>query len=279
MLPTRRDFRFHLPPSRVRNWHGRGAHVSHFFNALSIFFPVGERYFIASVRAHRNRVTDAGLNDEVGIFIGQEAMHGREHESYNRLIAQAGLPADKLERCVAKVLSLTQQATPPAWQLSSTIALEHFTAILADRLLRDDELLQGSVEEFRNLWLWHSIEETEHKGVAYDVWQQVMGRGAAAYAVRTGGMLVTAAAFVTLVTAFSAVLIENDPHLRDQRGGYRELLQFLLGRKGLVRASLPAWLAYFRPSFHPWQHDNRALLRKIKRIGPQARTTAMAQAA
>jgi uncharacterized protein len=283
MMPVQRDYEFDLPASRLPSWHPDGAAVSHFFNALSLFFPPGERFFIGSVRNYRACVADAGLKREVKAFIGQEAMHGREHEAYNRLLADAGLPAAELERLVKKVLDLVQKAAPNAWQLSATIALEHFTAILADNLLGNERMLRGAQEQYRQLWLWHALEETEHKAVAYDVWRQAMGSGVEAYVVRCGGMLITSAAFVALVAAFSTVLIEKDASKRAKPRGlaaYRPLAGFLLGRDGLLRKGFPAWLDYFRADFHPWQHDNRRLLRRLKEITPaQQQRTQLAHAA
>ena len=281
MMPVRRDYRFKLPPRRLRNWHRDGVAVSHFFNALSVFFPEGERFFIGSVRNYRGSIRNAELRRAVSAFIGQEAMHGREHQAYNQLLRNAGLPAEALERFVEKLLGAVQKSEPASWQLSTTIALEHFTAILADRLLDDRRLLDGADPAFKKLWLWHALEETEHKAVAYDVWREVMGDGADAYAVRSVGMLLTSAAFVILVIGFSAVLIEQDMAERPQRGqrlaAYRALAVFLLGRGGLVRSGFPAWLDYFRPGFHPWQHDNRELLRRLDEIAPA--TPILAQAA
>jgi len=272
MMPVRRDYRFKLPPRKLRNWHGGGVPVSHFFNALSVFFPVGERFFISSVRNYRGSIRSAELRKAVSAFIGQEAMHGREHQAYNQLLVDAGLPAAALERFVEKLLGAVQKSAPASWQLSATIALEHFTAILADRLLDDRRMLDGADPAFKNLWLWHALEETEHKAVAYDVWREVMGDGAEAYAVRSLGMLFTSAAFVALVLAFSAVLIEQDSAEHPQRGqrlaSYRALSVFLLGRGGLMRSGFPLWLDYFRPAFHPWQHDNRELLRRLDEIVP-----------
>jgi predicted metal-dependent hydrolase len=272
MMPVRRDYRFKLSPRRLRNWHRNGVPVSHFFNALSMFFPVGERFFIGSVRNYRGSIRSAELRKAVSVFIGQEATHGREHQAYNRLLADAGLPADALERFVGKLLGVVQKSAPASWQLSATIALEHFTAILADRLLDDRRLLDGADPAFKKLWLWHALEETEHKAVAYDVWREAMGEGAEAYAVRSVGMLLTSAIFVTLVLGFSAVLIEHDmadhAERRQRLAAYRALAAFLLGRGGLVRSGFPAWLDYFRPGFHPWQHDNRELLRRLDEIAP-----------
>ena len=107
------------------------------------------------------------------------------------------------------------------------------------------------------------MEETEHKAVAYDVWNEAVGTGSAAYLVRSTSMVLTSLAFWTLIAVFSIRMIETDPETRRRPGGYLDLANFLLGRQGMFRTSLPAWLDYFRPTFHPWQHDNRQLLEQI----------------
>jgi len=263
MMPIRRDLRFNLPAARIRDWHSYGPQATHFFNALSVFFPVGERFFIASVRNYRDRITDPDLKKAVVAFIGQEAMHGREHEHYNRLIQDSGMPVQGMERLVVRVLGLARKLTPQSWQLATTLALEHQTAILADLLLSNPGLLAGSDPAFRRLWQWHALEETEHKAVAYDVWNEAVGTGSVAYLVRSASMVFTSLAFWTLIAAFSIRMIETDPATRRRPAGYLDLADFLFGRQGMFRASLPAWRGYFKRSFHPWQHDNRQLLEQI----------------
>jgi hypothetical protein len=266
MIPIRRDIRFNLPAARIRDWHSKGPRVTHFFNALSVFFPIGERFFITSVRNYRDRVTDADLKEAVTAFIGQEAMHGREHENYNRLIEGSGMPVQSLERLVARVLGTVQKFTPQSWQLSATLALEHHTAIIANLLLSKPELLEGSDPAFKRLWQWHALEETEHKAVAYDVWNEAVGADRGQYLVRTAGMLFTALAFWSLVAAFSVCMIETDRATRRQPRRYADLAAFLLGTQGMFRTSLPAWRDYFKRSFHPWQHDNRHLLEQMDAV-------------
>ena len=266
MMPTRRDVRCRLPAERIRDWHSKGPPVTHFFNALSIFFPVGERFFIASVRNYRDQVTDTQLKKAVTAFIGQEAMHGREHEGYNRLLKDDGMPVGTLDRIVACVLGAAQKLTPKSWQLATTLALEHHTAILADLLLSRPELLQGSEPAFVRLWRWHALEETEHKAVAFDVWNEVLGESRINHLVRGTIMAMTSLIFLGLVATFSACMIETDTLTRRQPRGYRALGDFLLGADGMFRNSLPAWRDYFRRSFHPWQHDNRHLLAQVDSV-------------
>ncbi|MCA3859791.1 MAG: metal-dependent hydrolase, partial [Burkholderia sp.] len=83
MMPVRRDIRFALPPERARDWHVQGVPVTHFMNALSLLFPAGERFFMDSVRNYRDQIEDPELKKQVIGFIGQEAMHTREHIEYN----------------------------------------------------------------------------------------------------------------------------------------------------------------------------------------------------
>lgn len=84
IMPIRRNLKFHVPDEKVLNWHSWGPTVTQFFNTLSLFFPEGERFFINSVRKYRDRIDDPELQEAVRAFIGQEAMHGREHEDYNQ---------------------------------------------------------------------------------------------------------------------------------------------------------------------------------------------------
>lgn len=258
--PRRRDLRFRLPAARAGDWNAHGRHVSHFFNALSLCFPPGERFFIDSVRQFREPADSAGLAAAVRGFIGQEAMHSREHARYNRALQDYGLPAQALERRVGQALGALRRAAPPAWRLSYTIALEHFTAILADRLLGDPRLLAGAEPQYAALWRWHAVEETEHKAVAFDVWSRTQGRGLGAHLLRCGGMLAASAVFCASVLTATAVLAEADPATRRDTRGYLRLARFLLQRPGLVSSGWQQWLAYFGRSFHPWDHDNRKLL-------------------
>ena len=63
-----------------------------------------------------------------------------------------------------------------------TAALEHFTATLAEMILSDPEARDMFGDEtVKNLFLWHALEEAEHKAVAFDVykadrWQRAPAR-------------------------------------------------------------------------------------------------------
>ncbi|KDB06861.1 putative conserved protein UCP07580 [Burkholderia sp. lig30] len=267
MMPIRRDIRFALPPDRARDWHVRGVPVTHFMNALSLLFPAGERFFMDSVRAYRDRIDDPELKKQVLGFIGQEAMHTREHVEYNDLLQSAGLPAHKLDKRLWAILGFMRKILPPSMQLAITIALEHYTAMLADLLLSDGgHRIDGSVDGYTQMWLWHALEETEHKAVSYDVWNVVMKPGLKRYLLRTGTMLLTTALFWTIVFDYHVRLMaaHRRRHGKWAFGGTWNLVKFLYGpRYGVFPCIAMEWLRYFKPGFHPWDHDNREVLGRI----------------
>jgi predicted metal-dependent hydrolase len=274
-MPVRRDVHPHLPPERISDWHERGRHVTHFINALSIFFPAGERFFMDSVRNYRDQVKDPELSRAIAGFIGQEAMHTREHILYNRLMEDAGLPAAPLDRAVWKLLDVLRKILPKSWQLAHTIALEHYTAMLAGGLLRDPRHMGAASQTgYRQVWTWHALEETEHKAVAYDVWNTVMKPGPYRYLLRTFTMLTTTVTFWAMVIVFHLALVMGDRDCRNKLTGFGSVLRFLWASPGVLTKMIPEWLGYFRPGFHPWDDDNRAELARIAPLVEEIEATA-----
>ncbi|CPG80214.1 metal-dependent hydrolase [Burkholderia pseudomallei] len=251
---VRRDVRFALPPDRIGDWHVNGVANTHYFNALSLMFPAGERFFIDAVRHYRDRIQDPELLRQVQGFIGQEAMHSREHVEFNDVAEAAGYPAHRLDRGFWRFTGLMQKILPPPLRLAQTIAFEHYTAIMTDMLLGNFERFHDSADAYANMWLWHSMEETEHKAVAFDVWNAVMKPGPARYLMRTGSMLLMSVVFWGTNFYFHLAFMNAHRRMHGKVTGKWAFLRFFL--KGMVRIA-PKTLAYFKPGFHPWQHDNR----------------------
>ena len=69
-----------------RHWHGNDAFKTALSNALSMSFPLGEQFFIDSVRRVVKTLPEAKQAEfaqEVQGFIGQEATHRRIHGLFN----------------------------------------------------------------------------------------------------------------------------------------------------------------------------------------------------
>src|SRR5690606_7714502 len=102
-------------------------------------------------------------------FIVQEANHTREHLALNRIAADAGYDMAGIDRRVEELLEMTR-GRPPIVDLASTMALEHYTAMMAHEFLARPEHFAGADPDVAALWRWHAVEEIEHKAVAYDTW-------------------------------------------------------------------------------------------------------------
>ncbi len=256
--PIRRNLKFGLPKDQALSWNPAGLHVTQFFNTLSIFFPAGERFFIQSVRNYRKEIVGDELKEQISAFIGQEGFHTREHEEYNEALVAAGMPVEAMDKLVVNLLELVKK-TPRSFQLAATVALEHLTAVLGDVLLRNDTLLEQVEPHFSAVWRWHAIEETEHKAVCFDAYEQVMGKGVQAYGLRVAAFLIANLLFWSLYVPFYTVMVAKGGGLLKLKG-WGKVLNLTLGRPGVLRRALPDWLDFFRPGFHPWMHDNRHFL-------------------
>src|SRR5215212_11766515 len=139
---TPRDRRFGRDAATPRLWHGGRVEATAIYNALSTTFPAGEAFFVESVRAFRDGAPPK-LAEEIKAFTTQEAIHSREHDAFNKRAAGAGYDLSKLEAQVGRRLAVTR-SKPPIVSLAATMALEHFTAILAHQLLANPEHLAGA---------------------------------------------------------------------------------------------------------------------------------------
>jgi predicted metal-dependent hydrolase len=150
--------------------------TSHVAAGLSAVFPDGEDFFVRSVRHFRDQIDDPALKRQVAGFIGQEAMHGREHRAFNDRLAELGYPTKQVERFTKWGLELRERIAPAKANLAATAALEHFTATLAELVLTDEQTRESfGHPAVRDLFVWHALEESEHKAVAFDVYKAVGG--------------------------------------------------------------------------------------------------------
>ena len=256
---TPRDRRFGRETAQRRWWHGGDPFASAFYNALSVTFPKGEAYFVESVKAHRDGLPPR-LAGEVRAFVQQEVMHTREHIAFNRQVTDRGYDIARLERHVEEQLALTRDR-PVIVNLAATMCLEHFTAVIANQLLGNPSHLAAADPDARDMWRWHALEEIEHKGVAYDVWLHAT-RGWPRFKrwkVKAKVMLITTWKFFTRRTIGMLELLRQDG-ITGPRAWFG-LAWYALGRPGMARKILGAWLAFFLPGFHPWKIDDRHLIR------------------
>jgi uncharacterized protein len=240
-----------------RRWAANDRVFTGFMEALSMLFPEGERFFVESVLHFRDRIEDPVLRRQVTAFAAQEGMHAAEHHKYN--VHAAGPLAEQWEALAGHLREPpAQRVFSPMNRLAITVALEHFTAIMADQLLRDPTYAALMEPEHARLWLWHAVEETEHKAVAFDVYR-AMGGG---YVRRAAIMQLMTTLFVVGCVRLLVGVLRNDGETGRPDVGRFLTLGFV--SPGYFRKIFPAWLDFFRPGFHPWQRDNSDLIQRWK---------------
>ena len=229
--------------------------MSHVVAAFSSVFPDGEDFFVRSVRHFKDQIQDPELKQQVVGFIGQEAIHSREHRALNKRLAEHGYPTKRMERRTRRDLKLLRNTSTPEVNLAVTAALEHFTATFAEVLLSDPyarELIDSPV--ITDLLLWHALEECEHKAVAFDVYKAVGG----SEKVRVRTMNQICFSFILRMTLSSVVsaLFDRETY---RNGNFLRSLRQVRKAPWFSRKVWRRLRDYNRPDFHPNDHDTRAL--------------------
>jgi predicted metal-dependent hydrolase len=230
--------------------------LSHVGSALSSVFPDGEDFFVRSVRHYRDRITDPDLKRQVAGFIGQESVHGREQRAFNERLAELGYPTKQVEWFTRKGLELRTRFAPPITNLAATAALEHFTATLAELVLTNDEVQKHfGHPAVRDLFVWHALEESEHKAVAFDVYKAVGG----SERVRVWTMRAIRIGFVLGMSFQIVASLIRDREAYKPRVLWRSWRNFR--KSPLVSRALWNQLKdYDRPDFHPDDRDTTELV-------------------
>ena len=239
-----------------RDWFGGNVFASHVFDALSSTFPDGEAFFVKAVQRFRGEIEDPGLLEAVRGFSGQEAQHRHQHDQHLALLVARGYPAlETRNRLMRTVTDFFVRRFPEA-ALASTASIEHLTALLARRLLREDGAFCAAMHpKMAALWQWHAVEESEHKAVAFDVLQQVApSRGRRAFALASNSF-----GLVFEVLDRTVYMLWKDG-LLFRRETWRDAKRFLFGREGFLQGLGRDYWAWYRDDFHPDDIDDGPLL-------------------
>ncbi|MEV4206560.1 metal-dependent hydrolase [Nocardia salmonicida] len=230
--------------------------MSHVIAYLSATFPEGEDFFVRSVRRFAGDITDSELKSQIQGFIGQEVTHGREHRALNERLQDMGYPTRRGDSTTRRILIRYERFFSPLTCLAITAALEHFTAVFAETLLSDEraQALLGSTE-VRSMLLWHAIEESEHRAVAFDAYRAAGGTERR----RIWAMRGISASF------FTAIVVNTTLSMLGDRATYNPIrlvrsLAAIPHSPFLTRAVQRRVGAYTKRGFHPDDSDNTALL-------------------
>ena len=239
------DFEFSDVP---RRWCDDDQLLTHVINGLSAVFPDGEKFFMRAVAAFESEA-DEELLQRIRAFYGQEASHGKAHRATFEMLEAQGY---RIENWLAWYRAHAyrdgvESRVSPTTRLAVTVALEHFTATLAEVAFTPGELTDRMHPEMARLLRWHAAEEIEHKSVAFDLLSQVDPR----WRTRAAGFVIGLLVLGLYASSAAHHLARQD----GLRGARLRLAIELLRRPRVLRKGA----AFLRPRFHPDEDDNYEL--------------------
>lgn len=255
-IVPREKLDFQLDGDIPKYWMNGDPFKSRFWDALSIIFPPGEKYFMTSVRAFREHIQDPKMLEEIRDFNKQEAQHTLVHKQDNERLRRQGIKVDHLTAYVDNLLNKGYaKRYSAAYNLAATAALEHFTSIIAHSLFDKRDVMKGADERVRAMYSWHAIEEVEHKGVAYDVMTDYAKVG---YFKRVFALMHASVMFPMTIARIQRDLLKQDGFNTRQRVGMMvKGLWWMLKPGGLLQPMYRSYFTYYRPGFHPWQETEQ----------------------
>ena len=245
---------FDLNGDIPKYWLDNDPFKTRFFDAMSILFPEGEKFFIACVRDFRDEITDPVLQHQVKDFMYQEGQHGMVHTQFNNRVKAQGIEVDRiLQKQKDIMFGFFRKHFSRAFTLGQTAAAEHLTALMAHGFF-ESNLLEKADPRIRAMYAWHAVEEIEHKAVAYDVFKKI-AKGS--YLTRILSFML-----VTFTFPFHVFMIMNHMFkvdgVKNRFTVWCKGLWWLYGVGGLYPRLIPAYLAYYVPGFHPWKGGQMA---------------------
>jgi uncharacterized protein len=243
---------------------------SQYFNAMSMSFPVGEQFFIDSLHALQDRLKDAPehqrLKSLLQDFTAQEATHRHVHGLFNAQLEKQGLRNAlelRAQKRIARFASIN-----PLHHLAQTVAYEHYTAVISGLVLERESLTSSMSPMMRSLWRWHALEETEHKAVAFDLYQALSGH----VGWRRYWFLLSMLIFMIDITRQTISNLWRDGSLF-KPSTWWSCTQFFWGRPsrggGWIWLATRPMLAYLRRDFHPNDHDATAVAQRYAQAHAQ----------
>lgn len=256
-----RDRNFRCGTSNPRWWVGNDPVATAYYNVFSACFPQVERYFIEALRRYRDRAgTD--LQKEIAAFIAQEAVHSREHITFNRDTICSAYDLSRIDSLLKRRLAWARTLSPVR-QAASVAALEHYTAILSHEVIEKAQL-DAAPAEIRRLMYWHAGEEVEHKAVAFDTFMLAAEHLSppARWLLRCSVMIAATTLLFQFFLFSVAELFRQDGLLSART--WMRFLKFLFINPGALGHTIGPYFSWYLPGFHPWHLDDRALIARAE---------------
>ena len=252
--------RFDYQDIESAQFHSENTVIAAYWVGLSATFPLGEAEFVKSVKLFEDQVSDEKLKAEIANFAAQESHHALQHKKLNKYFDSQGYNTAQVERTMTEKLDERALKWSNKKRLMRTVSAEHFTAVMAHHALSSSQAMESMPDSLRDLFVWHAIEEIEHKSVAFDVYQHCVGDMGALRRHYLHFAFIEFPFQMMLITRYLLKEIGHKTSWKDRRGMWR----YLFGKGGIYSSCKHLYLMFLKKGFHPWQHDDSALVEEWK---------------
>jgi predicted metal-dependent hydrolase len=233
-------------------WGKPDSFVTAIMCALSMSFPGGEDFFIDSLQrgfADLSPQLKEKWKSEIDRFCKEEMNHSRAHVIHNQKnIDTYGFVNNWSTRTARRVARIKGKNS--RHYVASTAAIEHLTTILACWVLQNQHILDNADPATKKLWVWHAVEEINHRKVAIDLYRDL--DGSEEWRIKW----MRAMYILNLIE-----LVRQTTSNVWRMGGFFKLstwinaYKIMFSRNGVFRWSYPHFMAYGQRGYHISQQD------------------------
>lgn len=164
---TIRRPQFQIDANVPFQWQPANPSFGPFGNTFTFLAIAFERFIVAATRAVTDRVTDPEIAEETETFLRQEAQHARAHRAHATAMITQYPDLEQTYLAVDRPFDQLLEREDVAFHLAYIANLEaSFTPLFKMILDHRHRLFVGGEERVGTLFLWHFIEEIEHRSSA-----------------------------------------------------------------------------------------------------------------
>lgn len=263
--PLKQNWDQELP----KYWFDNNPLKTHFMNSISILVPVGEYSVLHTLKEMQKVIKDPELKEQVTHMIAQENWHSFSHRKYNEWLDRTGYPSfwlsSKFMMQQLKLKKLIDRTVGEKAWLPGVVSGEHNITCFIEYILARPELVQQMHPHFRQAWVWHFLEELEHKGTSMDIWNDTRELYNRKPLFLKLGHIAQGVRFNLTVLRNMCILLNADKQLWKWKT-FKDGASFFFGRDGVFFKTIGPWLKLFGRNFHPWDHDTSHLINQYSKL-------------
>ncbi|WP_280343220.1 metal-dependent hydrolase [Nocardia neocaledoniensis] len=165
------------PDSTPFLWQPANPDFSELCNAMSFAAPAFERYIVMAIQQAAPRLKGTPMEREAKDFLQQEAQHARMHRRHVACLVKQHPMLAQTQAKIDQAYSDLFESESLEFHLAYMADIEAtFTPLFGTMLNNEPALFRGGADHVASLFIWHFMEEIEHRSSAFAIYEAAVGR-------------------------------------------------------------------------------------------------------